>query len=333
MMRTPLLVSSLFAATCLLAQPTFQETDLLPAIGSTTTFRTTDYRTAGPATNNFVYNVSDLTLGASSSSTILLPSSTPYASSFPGATIATTGLTNPGTYAYIQSSATQQSLLGFKNADTEQNLSDPMKTVQFPLALGTSWTDNLAGFTEAGGFTLQRTGTCAGNYNGYGTIILPFGTFTNVARLELDQHYEDDIMGFTSISEVNTVTYLAAGLTSALFTVSYVLADQGFGLDTVSFSASMIDPSMVGIRENPAMIGAVLAPNPATGSTSLTLSTPAQGLSVVLIDAAGRVVREMATGITEQRIAINVEGLASGLYHVRANDNTGAMGNWPLMVE
>lgn len=332
-MRTPVLFSALVASTCLLAQPTFQSAQLTPVFGSTVTVRNADYRAPGPATNGFTYNVGDLTLGSASTSQYSQPSSTPYASTFPNATYATGSLTNPGNYGYVQVTSTQELLLGTKSPDTEMIFTDPMQTLKFPLALGTTWSDNLAGSTTSSGFTFNRTGTSVGNYNGYGTLVLPFGTFTNVARVQIDQTFTDEIMGFTTESETHTVSYIAPGYTFALFTTSVVLVDAGLGLDTAASYSIVIDSSMVGIRENPAAIGAVLAPNPATGSTSLKLATPAPGLAVNIMDAAGRVVRQVATAINEQRIAINVEGLAPGLYHVRATDNTGATGNWPLMVE
>ena len=331
-MRTLLLVPALVATSFLLAQPTFTASDE-PAIGTTVTVRSTDYRAAGPATNGFVFDVSDVYLGSSGTSQVVAPASTPYASTFPGATYATTSLTTPGSYGYMKVTSTEELVLGQKSASQEAVYTNPMQTAKFPLALGTTWNDQMGGTVTAGGAIMTRLGTSTGSYNGYGTVILPFGTFTNVARIEMVQTYHDTYQGQITTSIAHTVGYRAAGFNTSLFSSSYVLVDFGDFVDTIQSYSIVIDPSMVGIHENPAAIAAVLAPNPATGSTILTLSAPAQDLAIRVLDAAGRVVRTVATEPNSQRITIQVEGLAPGLYHVRATDRTGATGNWPLMVQ
>ena len=331
-MRIVLLLPLLTIASALIAQPTFTAANE-PAIGSTVTTISTDYRAAGPAINGFVFNVSDLALGTPFPIQVVLPSSTPYASTFPGATYALTSSIGPESYSYVQVMSTQKLQLGQKSASQETVYTNGVQTAKFPLTLGTTWSHALAGTTTSNGATTSITGNSTGSYTSYGTVILPFGTFTNVARIELTQTENGTIQGTPVTSTVHTVDYRAAGYGTALFSSRYIVVDFGTGADTLIPNGVMIDPSMVGIRESPATITAVLAPNPANGSAILTLGASVRGLSIRMLDASGREVRSIGADTNSQRITIPVEGLAPGLYHLRATDASGATGNWPLMVQ
>lgn len=332
-MRTTLLLSALATTTGLLAQPVFQSTDYQPPVGTQSAFRATDYRAPGPATNGFVLDLSAAPVGQATVSTVLLPSATPYGSTFPTATHASAALVNPQNYGYTQLTSTASLLLGLYGPSLQIVYTDPQQLAKFPLALGTTWNDNFAGTQTVSGIVVARTGTSTGNYNGYGTVILPFGTFTNVARVEMVQTYYDNYFGSTYTTIVHEVSYLKPGLSAALFSTNYSLSDAGGSLDTVGTSSTLIDPAAVGIHENGGSIGASVWPNPATGSTSLTLASPVAGLDIRVLDAAGREVRQVEVPTNTQRIAIPVDGLAPGLYHVRAADSKGATGNWALVVE
>lgn len=333
-MKQPLLLLSLAFAPSLMAQPVFQSTDFQPAIGAQLTALSTDYRAAGPATNGFVYDLSTLPLGAATTSTILLPSATPYGTYYPAATHASAGLVNPQSYVYLQLTATQEVLLGLYGPSVQLIYTDPQQVAAFPLQLGTTWNDDFAGTQTVSGMDVARTGTSTGNYNGYGTVILPFGTFTNVARVEMTQTYSDNFSGLTYTTIVHVVSYLKAGLSQALFSTNFTLSDVGGTMDTVGTSSSMVDPASIGIRENSRSILASVWPNPASGTATIQLAQSANpGLSIALYDATGRIVRHVHVNAGMERIPLDLKGLRSGLYFLRATDSAGAVGNWPLTVE
>lgn len=331
-MRTTILLPAFASASCMLAQPVFQSADFQAPIGTQTTILATDYHAPGPATNGFVLDLSAAPMGQAIVSTVLLPSSTPYASYFPTATHAGAALVNPQDYAYHQTTSTAVFFLGLYGPVVQIIYTDPMQLCKFPLALGTTWNDNFSGTQTVSGYDVDRWGTSTGNYNGYGTVILPFGTFTNVARLEMEQTYHDTYFGSTTNTIIREVQYLKTGANMALFSTNYTLSDAGGSMDTVATSSSMADPATMGIHENGGSIGASLWPNPATGSTNLALASPATGLDIRIFDAAGREMRQVEGPSSAQRITIPLEGLAAGLYQVRATDRKGATGNWPLMV-
>jgi hypothetical protein len=317
-----------------MAQPVIQSTDLSLPFGTEVTIHSTDYHAAGPATNNFVLDLSNLTIGPASSSVVLDPSTTPYGSYFPDATYSSTAMVNQQNYSYTQVTSTVENVLGVYGPDLQIIYTNPQQVGKFPLSLGTNWNDSFSGTQTVSGIVVDRSGTSTGNYNGYGTVILPFGTFNNVARVEMTQSYTDTYMGFSYNTVIHEVGYLLPGLATSLYSTNSTVSDIGGSMDTLATGSFVIDPAAVGIHENNRPIAAILSPNPAINATSLLLTGNASpGLAVSVFDATGRLVRSVPVAGGEQRLTIDVAGLRPGLYVVRATDEDGAMGRWPLTVE
>jgi hypothetical protein len=71
-------------------------------------------------------------------------------------------------------------------------------------------------------------------------------------------------------------------------------------------------------------------PNPATGSTTLNL--PAGGGQLVLTDALGRTVREQTLPTAAGPCSVSLDGLAPGIYQLRATLNTGSVAHAQVQV-
>lgn len=78
----------------------------------------------------------------------------------------------------------------------------------------------------------------------------------------------------------------------------------------------------LGLPETPFPAYAVLSPQPATESFTITLSDPEDVASIILIDATGRIMRSIA-GPFSGTVGIDRENLQSGLYIVMINDRIG----------
>ncbi|MDB5269614.1 MAG: hypothetical protein JWP58_2654 [Hymenobacter sp.] len=72
-----------------------------------------------------------------------------------------------------------------------------------------------------------------------------------------------------------------------------------------------------------AVIG--LVPNPATGTTALTLPAAAEARSVQVLDALGRPVRTYALPAHAPTVSLGLTGLAPGLYVVRCGAASGRL--------
>ena len=336
-MKKLLLASICSIPVGVIAQPTFTAADLTPEIGPTPTVHSTDYVPAGPATAGFTFDVSSSVAGPGVQSQYLAASSTPYASYFPQATMASTGLTNQDTYNYWSMNSTEFLNWGYYGTTSQVIYTNAEKMYQFPMTYGSSWTDSFSGTATTSGITMTRTGTTEVDYNGYGTVIMPFGTFNNVARLQISQTYNDEYMGFITTSQVNNVAYITHAQPNAvsLFTTSEILMDLGGGLEPFSEMSSIIEPGAVGILETgEKQITAILMPNPAQNIVSILLTDPASGLEAQIFDATGRTVRTIAgESMQNARITFNVSEMHSGAYYVRLHDANGATCTLPLIVE
>lgn len=336
MYRT-LLLSSVLLSASLAAQPVLTATELEPPVGTLVTQFVANYIPAGPATSGFTYDVSSITLGNSSTSQLIAPSSTPYAASFPAANVSSAAITDPNLYTYQQYSTSEVLHFGFHGTTTSAIYSNPEKIFSVPMAYTNTFTDAFAATGANQGQSYTRAGSVTGSYNGHGTIILPYGTVPNVARFELVENYSDQSATMTISYQSTSVSYYKAGTASAIFATVQLLIDFGAGLNPYTSYSIMLDPAGVGFTEyDPLTLGARMYPNPASGTTTLEFVEGIRTATTAnLIDATGRLVRQIPLGgaIGQTRVLVDLNGLEAGHYFVQLLDTNGASRTLPLMVE
>lgn len=176
------------------AQITFTAADF-PNIGETYVTIECDVNASisiGQAGANQTYDFSSLVGIDSIGNTFVDPASTPGASAFPSATIATSGLDENEGFLYLQESATEIVTLGFYVDVSEDGSGEflasiynpTQKIIEFPTTFNTSYTDNDAlSFTveDDSGFadSIRNTNTTVREvlFDAYGTVITPDGTY------------------------------------------------------------------------------------------------------------------------------------------------------------
>lgn len=190
------LISSTFA---LIAQPTLTRTANFPAVGDAFSRINCDTVgvSAGAAGANQTWNFSSLQQAASfQSGDFVLPSTTDFASDFPSANIAEayTG----GSVNYFNATTEKTEIVGFVSVNQQGQASlvtftNPQTTMEYPFTFGDSFTDdaNRQYGTYNGTVTTQTTA------DGYGTITLPNGVFTNVLRTRTVVNILDTAPGTT----------------------------------------------------------------------------------------------------------------------------------------
>lgn len=318
------------------AQPVLHATEFSPPIGHSWTYLDVDYESLGPAENNFTLDLSSLVGGTATATVCMAPSATPYAGNFPEATHA---WLSDGMYNYYKETDSTLEMLGAYDPiyGIQLEYTDPQVMAAFPLSLGEEWMDQDLSTMDMMGDVSTYTGTLQGTYTGYGTLILPYGTYTNVARVYTTYSYEQESTA-TGHSNWQThhVSYIKTGLPVALFTVDIVLSDyfSGDSMDTVVVSGSMLDPVSVSIAEEARSLGGRLVPNPARDMTELLLDHAARpGARVELLDATGRVLQTRAVPTGFQRVPLELGSLPQGVYLVRASDASSIVGSWRLTIE
>ncbi|MBS1634942.1 MAG: T9SS type A sorting domain-containing protein [Bacteroidetes bacterium] len=116
-------------------------------------------------------------------------SSTPYASLFPMADMSRydPALASVMNYEYYQFNTDSMTYVGEYEPSSGQHeiFQNPEKFLVFPFSYGQTFTDNYAktNYSNATTISSYQTGIRTLNYNGYGTLILPQGSFPNTALI------------------------------------------------------------------------------------------------------------------------------------------------------
>lgn len=133
---------------------------------------------------NATWNLSGATITGTRQLQLAQPSSAPGASNFPNATVVANADGGPP-YNFLQASSSELRTLGVMS--TAPNIyTDPLITMVFPCSLGTSWTDTYSNAAEQG--------TRSYVADGYGTLIGPNGTLTNLLRVHSEYNTLDTVV-------------------------------------------------------------------------------------------------------------------------------------------
>ena len=165
-----------------IAQPTLTGADLNPTIGETMSMIRGDYISEGSGGNNLTWDLSAATNNSSYGVTV----------------DASTGLTpnanidfNYGGQSdtYYFNDATGQKLYNQFAYSIMMTYSDPMQFLTFPLSMSTSYIDSFEASYTSSGVLFYEQGTIEVVADGYGTLITPAGTYTNVLRVTTTENY------------------------------------------------------------------------------------------------------------------------------------------------
>ncbi|MEZ4807722.1 MAG: T9SS type A sorting domain-containing protein [Flavobacteriales bacterium] len=238
---------------------------------------------------------------------------------------------------HYRTSATAFELMGMDGNQLDLDCSNPMAQLVFPMTMGTATTDQYLCQGSQLGYVLTRTGSSQFNAVGYGTLVLPYGTVTNVLMVTVHQTMLDDFADntITDISYTTDLTmYLKPGVPGALLN----LASTSNSLSTVvNENSRLLDQSAVGVQEALRnAIGVDVFPNPATDRVEVLFSTNGDRITMEVIDMAGRTVlaiRPATQGAGVQRETLDLTTLVNGVYTLRVQDATGAMGVKRLVVQ
>lgn len=325
----------LLLCTSLLAQPVFTAADFAEVPGYQVPLYVGDYYAPGPANTTFNLNRSNSVLGAAAEAFNVTPQSTPYAGSFPGANYASRGLIDTTSFTYGLLNETGLYQYGNYSPTSHLILNNPELLLRLPMDFGDSWSDTWSGAGVNQGQSYSRSGTTTGTYNGVGTVQTPFGTFTNVARVQVEQNYFDVVdellINYTSLN----VYYFIQGFNRAIFTSSRLWVDIGFTgqQELLQQFSTFADPGAVGIAEVADPFGLSVFPNPADDQVELTFATaPTRTMDVDLLDAAGRILQQHRLAPAAIRHTLHVADLSAGTYLVRVTDGE-AQRVLPLMVQ
>ena len=253
-----------------------------------------------------------------------------------GTTLMETG--TPGLTSYLKADATALSLVGLATDYGTMDCADAMVQMPYPFTFNSTLTDPYSCSGQSAGYQYSRSGSTQFTGSGFGTLILPYGTVSNVLLISVSQSMSDDFIDDDLVDmeySLNLFMFAKPGAKTALLTVS---TTQNLTSGATTYASRMLDPNSLGVSEALAnSIGVELVPNPASGSVEVRYGVGARAkLAIDVLDMAGRVVISQARTVHAagiQRDEINIAALAQGVYMVRITDGEGGYGVKQLIVQ
>ena len=250
---------------------------------------------------------------------IVSPSATPYASQFPAANLVEKY--SDGRFVFLNKTADQSELVGFK--DTINNITahypDPVLIGQRPLSYGDSTVDAFTAQLQVG-VAMQGSGNVTLHADGYGTLVLPNATYTNVLRVKISQVEVDTIAGFgTATTYVENYLWFDNAHASALLKIDTTYTTTGYTAKNASYLLEEI--TSVEPRSKPFqnIVGTFVQHRLVLFGSFNNNST------IELYDAAGRLCSTKAV-TNDSFSSFDAGFLPSGLYGVLVKQNGKTVG-------
>lgn len=286
-----------------LAQPTIQSSDFYPSIGENFTIHQADYMSPGPAGNNVTWDLSGLV--SNSTATVNILAQDP---AYPGSThnFEFVGQSNvhvnlaPGSYT-VKAEVTPNAVIDYSN---------PYTLYEFPMSVGDMFTDAFVGTIDQGGLIMQRTGSVDVEVDGYGTLITPHGTFSNVLRVHSYRTIEDDFQGTIINSTIDMYQWIQAGSHIELANI------QTLTMMGNQATAALYAGGTLSLNDEASVHPLTLYPNPANDIVSLQYDLQIDKVEV--IDVNGR---SVSAQFNTSNNSIDISNLNAGIYYVTVISN------------
>lgn len=318
------LLVSLFSGFSLLgmAQPVLTEA-LNPVVGDVYTYNSQNISSGinpGPSGAGVTWNFNFTTDSVWNTVTWFAPTSSPFNSQFPEANIAS--FNSFGKWEHF---ITGDSLINL--GDTIMRYSDPKITMSFPETFNKSFTDSFAGvYSPIPGSQYNFTGDLTVNYDAYGTLLLPWASFTNVARIHTHENMVVPGIAFDS-TRIDKYQWFTSTEKFPVLTMAIINTIDN---DTAVITQYYVELNsvFVNVKENESLADFKLFPNPATDEINLK----GEGrFRWELFDSLGRLVNDSKGVYVRNETKLDVSALKSGLYFIKITGESGAVKNLPMI--
>lgn len=301
------------------AQPTLTGATTNPVAGDSYKLYSCDATgiTHGASGANVTWDFTSLTIQDSSvTKTYVTASGTPNGSQYTSSNIAQGGYN--GGYLYFIADGSKYSYTGLYFPSLyNTNCSDPMDYLRYPFTYNSNFTDSYVE-NKTGSSIVQTKGSTVVTADAYGTLKLPYGTFTNVLRVHRANTYTDSVSSSPlTNNKADVYNWFVTGVHHPLLEVAIYETPVG--------STPLV---VVGyIKQSPTSVNAVtktedaikLFPNPSNGQFTLKVNSNTSVGKATVTNVYGRVVKEIQI-VGNQEIEINLEH-PSGIYFVTVSVN------------
>lgn len=290
-------------ALSLTAQPVIQSSDFYPTIGDSYTIHESNYVAPGSAGNNVTWDLSALSSNAVVTLNILNPDPT-YSNSTHQFEFV--GQVNNHQQLSSQAFEMVAEVTPFEDID----YSDPIKIFEFPMTIGDQFTDSFTATFNQSGTTIQRSGTIEVEVDGYGTLITPQGTFTDVLRIHSVRTINDDFQGTTITSTIDMYQWIQAGTHTELANV------RTLDLPGTQVSQALYLGGTAGLKDESLTHPLTLYPNPSQNQISLKYDLQIDKIEIVDVNG-----RSVSAYFNATNNSIDISHLNAGIYYVTVISN------------
>lgn len=300
-----LVTGCLVAAVCV-AQPVFTASDFTPNIGDQYTVGRGSAIIPTNTGANQTWDFSNANMTGSATYTVNPLSMIPAGSQYPTANM---GI-GAGAYDMVQVTATEYNSVGNTSTPAMAQFvySDPEKCFEFPMTFNYSFSDNYSGVSNQGPFPIYQEGADTVTYDGYGTLITPYGTYTNAMRINKELTYTDSTQSNTIVCSGHYTYWFVPGYRYPVVVTWIVNCTAGF-----SAGLEILQSITIGVEENESANSSfAVFPNPFNTIFTLTTTTEFSGQTVSVTDIAGRIVKSFV--ITGSQMEIELGELENGIY-------------------
>lgn len=244
------------------------------------------------------------------------PDTTPAGASFPLATVAGSNEQGGGAYGY--SGFTPDSGAFYGQAIPGQPpivYDNPMVVATYPAAYNDTWTDDFSASFSIGPLSVARTGTITGTADGWGSLIMPYGTVDSVLRTSFVEDFDDvSLFGTTTSHRVYTY-YLRAGTHYPIIDqFSYTVSNSGGTTVLTGLNWLQLDIS-TGVPTACAPGEVDVYPVPAIDAITVRTAYAGSPGTADLFDAQGRCV--LSSVVTGPVFTLGTQTLQPGTYALR----------------
>ncbi len=300
------------------AQPTLTAATTNPVVGDVFNFHYcigSAITTTGPTGAGVTWNFAFLTQSSMDTSTYVACTSTPYCDSFPGSNIAATD--GHGNYSYYTTSTGGFVYNGSEYYASRNYYTNPIDFLYYPLTYNSTHTDTgHQDYTSSGGY---GTYLDTFQYDGYGTLMLPTGTYTNVVRVFEQQHLVQHLSSGTSDYGSRYYSWYVAGTHAPLLSLHYTESSGYYGLSSGYYSTK----SSTLVEDINKLSGKfTLFPNPANNELTIDAANGAFDTYVITNGMGASI---MHGYIDSRQTKVDISRLPQGIYYVRlaGSGNTG----------
>ena len=290
-----------------------------PFIGMTNSYLSFDVAsmTSGADGANQTWDFSMVTGTGPVVSTMVDASTLTQAASFPTANIGTIEPSS-GSETYYITNSNEYSMAGNYNpGSTQDTYTDQREFVKFPITYLDVFNETFSGTQEqfASGVVWNRGGDITITASGYGDLILPYGTVSNVLKISVVTNYSDTWMTTTIDYIDSMVLWYNASAQNYICSWDHfyfsgsLMASVGFYSDqaTVSSLEDFTPRHSISVFPNPAINNVV---------NLFVDSDQSDLMSASIYDVSGKMVKQVSS-LNNGTNTVPTSDLTSGLYTVR----------------